>query len=271
MPDLAPSVLPPRALGGASTPRVAPASIMSPTVRLARAADDTGVAVLDRPRLSRRLATPRASVALVVAPAGYGKTSALRAWARQDARRFAWVAPAAGDDDPARLLASIVRAVDEVAALPPAVVRAATARDAADAGDPVRRLADALRVHAAPLVVVLDDAERFRRPEALDVARRLIAALGAPSMLVLASRAEPSLPVGRLRANGALLELRTQELALTPGETSVVLRRAGVALEPAEAAALHVRTEGWPAIVALAALVLRDADDRRAALERFAG
>src|SRR5215213_5696299 len=63
-----------------------------------------------RPRLVRRLSEAReAPFALLVAPAGYGKTTLLSEWAAGDGRRFAWIDFGAGDGDPARLLAAAKR------------------------------------------------------------------------------------------------------------------------------------------------------------------
>ena len=67
-----------------------------------------------RQRLVERLAGRDAPLALVVGPAGYGKTTALAEWAEQDERPFAWITLDPGDDDPGRLLASIAFALDEI-------------------------------------------------------------------------------------------------------------------------------------------------------------
>jgi LuxR family transcriptional regulator, maltose regulon positive regulatory protein len=219
----------------------------------------------------RRLATACVPMALVVAPAGYGKTTTLRAWERRDPRPFAWVPAVDGNDDPARLLAAIVRALEAIEPLPPEVVRAAAARDPAFLEDAVSAVATALSEGRRPVVLVLDDAHRIGRPASLEVVTRLADALGPGSITAVASRSEPALPVGRLRAAGALLELRTDDLALDEGEAARLLRGAGLALAPEHVALLARRTEGWPAVLRLAGLVVRESGDRAAAAEAFAG
>ncbi len=76
-------------------------------------------------------------------------------------------------------------------------------------------------------------------------------------MLVLAGRAEPALPLARLRADGNLLELGTDELALSRRESLLLVRAAGVELGDDEAADLAARSEGWAAGLHLATLALR--------------
>jgi LuxR family maltose regulon positive regulatory protein len=178
-----------------------------------------------------RLVTPlcehgEANVVALVAPAGYGKTTVLREWASRDSRPFAWVTLDARDDEPMRLTSRVTRAVE-----------------LARASDP-----------GGPFVLVLDDVHAVRRPAALDVLNAVATDLPPEAMLAIASRTEPPLPLARLRAERALIELRAGELALQPGEIAAVARRAGVAAGADDLASLVHLTEGWPAGVALALL-----------------
>jgi LuxR family maltose regulon positive regulatory protein len=77
-------------------------------------------------------------------------------------------------------------------------------------------------------------------------------------MLALSSRSEPPLPLARLRAHGLLREVGTSELAMTSAEAAALLARAGVNPDFDVVQALVSRTEGWPAMLSLAALLLRD-------------
>jgi LuxR family transcriptional regulator, maltose regulon positive regulatory protein len=117
-----------------------------------------------------------------------------------------------------------------------------------------------------PTVMVVDGA---------DVAPGTLAALvdrmPPGSQLALASRTEPPLPVGRLRAHRRLLEIRSGDLAMTRSEAVGLLRLAGLDLDSAQATALVERTEGWPACLYLAALALRDEPDAATALAAFGG
>jgi LuxR family maltose regulon positive regulatory protein len=206
-----------------------------------------------RERLLRRLRhTAHVPVALVVAPAGYGKTTLLAHWLQADRRPAAWHTVTAADDGD-RLVASIARAVDEPADLTLAA------------------LAYALERRDEPFVLVLDDVHRLRSRAALAVVAAIIDAVPAGSQVVLAGRAEPALPIGRLRAHGRLLDLRTQDLVMTRREAARLLGQAGLELQQREVGTLLDRTEGWPACLYLAALSLRERTDVARGVARFAG
>jgi len=93
----------------------------------------------------------------------------------------------------------------------------------------------------------------------------------AGSRLVLAGRDKPPLRSARLRAEGRLLEIRADDLALTRQEAAALLRAAGLALNEDEVAELHRRTEGWPAGLYLAALHLKEGGPVETAAVSFGG
>jgi LuxR family maltose regulon positive regulatory protein len=219
-----------------------------------------------RARLARRLAgAAEVPLALVVAPAGYGKTTALSEWAEQDPRPFAWLALEREDDDPARLVAAVALALDEIEPAGRDVLGALRA----GAGDAPAALGAAVAGRRRPFVLVLDDAHVLRSDGAREVLAALVASVPSGSQLVLASRTEPPLPVGRLRAHRRVLEIGPRELQMTRGEAGELL--GGLGLRPADVELLVRRTEGWPAGLFLAALSLGDEPDRDRALARFAG
>jgi len=89
---------------------------------------------------------------------------------------------------------------------------------------------------------------------------------------VLATREDPPLPLGRLRARGQLAELRAGELRFSDEETSAFLNNAlGLGLSVEDIERLQMRTEGWPAALYLAALTLRGRSDPSSVIEAFAG
>ena len=196
-----------------------------------------------RPRLTRVLRDPAAPpLVLLVAPAGYGKTTLLREWSTCDERPFAWVTLDQHSNDPRRLLADVARAVDGAVG---------------DDG-------------TVPFVLVLDDVQALHRPAAIDTLRAVANDLPACATRVLSGRSEPALPLARLRAQHLVCELGPVELAMTRAEASAVLNRAGHELDRDALEMLLERTEGWPVALTLAALSLGD----RAAAgspERFDG
>ncbi len=208
-----------------------------------------------RDRLVRRLAqTAHVPLTLLVAPAGYGKTTLLEHWLEHDPRHIAWLSIDEADDDADRLVASVSVALDNLVP-----------------SDSLVELANTVEQCDEPFVLVLDDLHRVRSREAHRVIMAIADAVPAGSQVVAAGRQEPDLPIGRLRAQGRLVDLRARDLVLTPREASAVLSLAGLELAPEDVLLLHERTEGWPAGLYLAALSLRGRRDTQRAVARFGG
>jgi len=189
-----------------------------------------------RPAITGRLcAGGPATLALIVAPPGYGKSCLLADWAEQDERPFVWLSVATGR--PAR--------------------GATGGTDALDDG--------------APRVVVLDDADRLAPAVLRGVVDALWTRLPEDSVLALATRSHPDLALGRLRAHRALIEIGASDLAMSAADAQRLLRGAGFDLERDAVAALVGRTEGWPAALYLAALSLRDHPDAPEGVGGFGG
>ena len=230
--------------------------------------------IVDRARLRAALdAGAGTRLTLVAAPAGSGKTTAVVDWTFASRRRaLASVTLDAGDNDPVRLSACTGRRREPRA-------RRARPRRAAAAR---RRRVDRLRRRRPRRTASRRFAERARdrarRPAHAErrgmprVDRRAIERLPPHARLVVLSRADPALKIARLRARGALLELRADDLAFTEDEAfELVVRRGGLGLDAREVAVLHRRTEGWPAALFLATLWLRSVDDPRRAVRDFGG
>ncbi|HST41427.1 MAG TPA: LuxR C-terminal-related transcriptional regulator [Conexibacter sp.] len=214
-----------------------------------------------RPRLVHALLDDTQALAALVAPAGYGKSTLLAQWRDHDPRPFAWVGVTPALDDPRRLLEAVAGALCELWPLPAEAA-------APEAGpDAVLRALGAQR----PVVLVLDDLHLLRSRAAGAVVARL--ALGMPpgSTLAVGSRREPALPLGRLRAQDDVVELRAGALALTRGEASQLLLHAGLRLSADQAARLVALADGWPAALHLAIRALREQPDAAAAAADFAG
>ncbi|TMM02067.1 MAG: hypothetical protein E6G05_09385, partial [Actinobacteria bacterium] len=204
-------------------------------------------AILRRPALSQRLAEARESaLALIVAPPGYGKSTLLAEWAERDERPFAWLALGQADR---RTASATLRPA------PPA------------AAERLPQLVRKLRARHSSFVAVLDDAH-LASGALRDIGQAALEELPEGSTLALASRTEPPLPVGRLRAHRLLTEIRMQQLAMSASEAAALLRQAGVELTSEELHVLVSRAEGWPAALYLAALAAREEPE---ALAGFGG
>jgi LuxR family transcriptional regulator, maltose regulon positive regulatory protein len=166
------------------------------------------------------------------------------------------------DNDPAVLLTYVAVALDRVEPIDPRIVRGLAGPGASIVGA-VPRLAAAMAAMTGPVALVLDHLEVLENQECLDVMAELAAQLPAGSRLLLASRARPPLPVAVLRAQGRVMELGVEDLAMDDREAGALLQGAGVGLDDAEVEELVVRTEGWPVGLYLAALAHKAGSPRR--------
>jgi LuxR family transcriptional regulator, maltose regulon positive regulatory protein len=207
----------------------------------------------------------------VIAPAGYGKTSLLWEWLSDDRRDGAWLVLEEHHNDPVHLLQEIAGALEDIEQLPVALFDSLHVADPDIPGVVLPCVLSALALRGRPTAIVLDDAHVLTAPAALRIVGSLAERLPADSQLALASRTVPPLHLGRMRARGALLELRAEDLAMTHVEAGGLLEMAGLNLTAAELDLLMERTEGWPAGLYLAALSLRDEPDVSGALARFTG
>jgi LuxR family transcriptional regulator, maltose regulon positive regulatory protein len=208
---------------------------------------------------------------LLSAPAGFGKTTVLSEWLaslteRQVAASTGWLSLDDGDNDLPRLLSHLVAALTRAGIdVGPAVQDspgAGTATLTALLNDVVRAGEQAPERH---WVLVLDDYHVVGTPAVHEAVGFLLDHLPSRLHLVLATRADPPLPLARLRSRGQLLELRAADLRFTPAEASEFLGEVmGLELTTYDVDALEQRTEGWIAGLQLAALSLRDVDGRDA-------
>jgi LuxR family transcriptional regulator, maltose regulon positive regulatory protein len=217
--------------------------------------------------MSSLRAEPEASVATVVAPAGYGKTTVLSEWDEFDDRPFAWLTLDDRDNDPGLLTASVANALRDVTTVQDDVFEALSVpRPSVPAV--VSRL---MRPGATDYVLVLDDVQCLDTPEALDAVTRIAQQVPAGCQVALGSRSTPPIPVARMRANRNLVELATDDLAMTRAEAGQLLQGVGLTFSDADVVKLVNRTEGWPAALYLAALTLAGSDDLEPAVDRFTG
>jgi LuxR family transcriptional regulator, maltose regulon positive regulatory protein len=236
-----------------------------------RSTSRRGSVLVSRPRLLGQLEQSSASVVSVCAPSGYGKSVLIEQWAERDPRPFATVILGAEHNDAALLIASIITALDPIEQVPVEVGRALANPEPSMEKVVLPRLRRALEERTQPFVLVLDDFERIESAHALDAISALMGTFPRGSKLVLATRTEPKLPVGRLRANRELTELGAQDLMMRRGECDQLLLAIGLELSAQQLETVVARTEGWPAALYLAGMALMDAPNLARAIARFAG
>ncbi|MDP9375352.1 MAG: helix-turn-helix transcriptional regulator, partial [Chloroflexota bacterium] len=223
-----------------------------------------------RERLAEGLAGP---LTLVCAPAGYGKTTLLADHVARDGRPVAWLSLDAADNDPARfwgyVLAALEAARPGVGAVAQALLRSPQPPPPTTI---LTTLINALAAAPEPVVLTLDDYHVIASRAIHDALAFLLDHAPPQLHVALTSRADPPLPLARLRARGQLAKIRATDLRFTPDEAAAFLNGAmDLALSPAEVAALAGRTEGWIAGLQLAALAVRGRADAPAFIAAFAG
>ena len=216
-------------------------------------------------------ATALPRLVLISAPAGFGKTTLLSQWlasretadpdqARtQQARRIAWLSLDGADADLRQFLTDLIAALQTSS---PEVGTDALALMDNDRGFPTEAvlvsLVNDLDALAGPTVIALDDYHVVDAPAVHEAVTFLLDQLPPQVTLAITTRADPPLPLSRLRARGELVELRAADLRFTVDEADAFLNQVmGLGLEPALVGALEARTEGWAAGLQLAALSAR--------------
>jgi LuxR family transcriptional regulator, maltose regulon positive regulatory protein len=232
----------------------------------------TRTELVSRPRLTEGLKRAEdAALVLVSAPAGFGKTTLVAAALDEDTG-VAWVSLDARDGDGTRFWTYTLHALE--AASPGCASVALTLLEAGNAGldEVVASLLNELSVRPDPLTLVWDDYHLADTSQIRDTVALLLEHRPPQLQLVISTRADPALPLSRLRARGQLVEFRAADLRFTAEETSLYLNRVhGLGLATGDVEALDSRTEGWAAALQLAALSLRGREDATAFIASFAG
>ncbi len=216
----------------------------------------------------------RSKLTLLSAPAGWGKTTLLAQWASGSGedQRFGWLWLDRSDNDPVWFWMYVVAALQKVS---PGVGTRAVELLATGA-DPVQvvlpTLLNDLDTITSPVVLILDDYHLVVNRAVHEQLAFVIGQMPANLHLVLATRSDPMLPLARLRANGDLVEMRSDDLRFGVIEAGQLLNDVlGVDLAEADIELLHRRTEGWAAGLYLAALSLAGRRDAAAFVRTFAG
>lgn len=253
----------PRVVGVADATNIhvpAPLDTSRPTI----VSRDALVDLLDRATEKR--------VTVITAPPGSGKSMLLSSWLERssDPKRFASVAVRRGEADPQRFWLSVIRAI-RLAVDPEGAAEALTPTPEFDGGATLDRALDELGASGEPSIVVIDDLQELRSPEALGQLQEFIDRLPPTARLVLAARSDPDLRLHQLRLEGQLSEIRGVDLKMTVGEAKAMLDASGIVLSDELAGRLHERTEGWAAGLRLAAISLEGRPDPEAFVSAFSG
>ena len=229
--------------------------------------------LIDRPHIRSALdANPGATLTILDAPAGYGKTTADQDLVR-GAGRGAYVGHARWRRQRPESPVAVHR--DSRRSRVPRPCTPGVAASGGDGG-PIELVVDELMTvlsrRKKPLILVLDDLHTVTDRDALASIDYALAQVPAHVRVMLSTRVDPPLSLARMRASQQLTELRASDLAFTVEEARALLvDRSGLDLSGAQIEALVDRTQGWPAALVLAAIWLRSVEDPSSAVSRFSG
>src|SRR5215212_7418016 len=233
---------------------------------------------LVRPRLLGLLeGTSDCKLTLISAPAGYGKTTLLTQWrdTEQAGLPLAWVSLDEQDNDPVRLWRHVVEALHQVT--PSGDFAADIIGKMSVAGQwlaeiTLPMLITELAGLPQQVILVLDDYQFITEGDCHESVAFFVDHLPENIHLILSSRSDPQLPLGRLRARGEMTEIRTEQLAFSEEEAATLLNeKMGLDIDPDDLLLLMNRTEGWPAGIYLASLSLQQSEDKHAFIASFGG
>jgi LuxR family transcriptional regulator, maltose regulon positive regulatory protein len=255
-----------------STHQVGQSPLLTTKLRQPRARGN----LVARPRLTERLrAGLSRALILISAPAGFGKTTLLDEWLAGEAQGIptAWLSLDEDDNDPVRFLTYVITALNGaresvgVAALtmlrsphppPMKVIQTSLLNDLSDLPE--------------DLVLVLDDYHAITEPAVHDAVTFVLTNLPLQVHLVIATRAEPPLPLSRIRARDQLVEIRGADLLFTLEEAETFLNRAmDLDLGAGDIRSIQWSTEGWIAGLQLFAISLQGRRDVANLVERVTG
>jgi len=230
--------------------------------------------LVSRSRLIERLnAGLDRKLTLISAPAGFGKTTLLSEWVGGCGRPVAWVSLDESDNDPARFLAYFVAAVQTIETnIGQGMLSAFQAPQRPPIESLLTGLINEIATLPDPFALVLDDYHLIIAQPIHDALTFLLDHLPPQMHLVIAGRADPPLPIARLRGRGQATELRLTDLRFTLDEAAAFLNQVmGLDLSADDVAALASRTEGWIAGLQMAAASMQGREDIASFIQAFTG
>ena len=205
--------------------------------------------IIDRPRLTKMLDECEARVILLLAPAGYGKTTLARQWVKTLSGAI-WVSATPAHRDVVTLSEDLAAGIDALGGNASKFIReylSAQSNPQRSARGVARALADQINKQRVQWIVI-DDYHELVESSAAEQIIEHLQRLARPRFLI-ASRLRPLWARSRQIVYGELAEIGRNELAMTQSESTQVLGRRSEAQE------LVRQAEGWPAVLALAAAV----------------
>lgn len=214
-----------------------------------------------------------ASVILVSAPAGSGKTTIVSEWLSEQTRSHCWYSLDEWDNELTQFFAYLIAGVNSIDGHPSAQLdQMLDAFQSIGLEGFMKGFVHHLHTMEHPFILVLDDYQVIENKEIHQVLRTLIEHMPKLMQLVLITREDPPLPLAKMRASKRLMEIRISDLKFTEDEVKVFFfQQLNLILQDDQLQLLFKRTEGWIAGLQLAALSMQEIEDKSSFIEAFTG
>ncbi|MDO9088449.1 MAG: LuxR C-terminal-related transcriptional regulator [Anaerolineaceae bacterium] len=223
-------------------------------------------------QLNKSLSSGR-KLALISAPAGFGKTTLVSEWITTCGRQVGWLSLDEGDSEPARFLSYLVAALQTVkAGIGVGLMAALQSAESLNMEALLSALLNEITTIPDDFILILDDYHLIDSPVVDQSLAFLVEHQPSQMHMVISTREDPSLPLARLRARSQMIELRASDLRFTPAEASEFLNQVmGLTLSEEDITSLETRTEGWIAGLQLAAISMHGQKDASGFIQAFTG
>ncbi len=242
-----------------------------------------GKNLVERPRLVNKLnecLQPGCRLILLSAPAGFGKSTLVNTWIHnlqrtetEPSTQFAWLTVDEGDNDLGSfwlyVISSLQLLYDKIGQQTKSMLQVPKLPDMEQA---LAVLINDLAQVPDPIILILDDFHCIRNSEIHKSLAYFINHVPLQFHLLVATRADPPLPLALLRGRQQLLEIRTADLRFTQDETALFVKEVmQLVLRDKEIDVLNQRTEGWIAGLQMAAISMKKQADQQAFIDAFSG
>ena len=247
-----------------------PAALLKTKLHVPRIRDD----IVRRSRLCHALSeSAQRPLTLVSAPAGFGKTTLVCEWIRETGANVAWVSLDQGDNDTTRFWSYVVAGIQTVVAdAGESTLAALHSPQPAPVEAYLTPLINELTARSQHVILVLDDYHVIDAEEVHRGIEFLLDHMPQHMRLLITCRADPALPLAKLRAKSHLAEIRAADLRFQLDEANALLRNmSGIELTTAEVSAIESRTEGWAVGLHMAGLSLKGRENVAGFVREFSG
>jgi LuxR family transcriptional regulator, maltose regulon positive regulatory protein len=228
--------------------------------------------IVHRQRLFDKINARPAKLILVAAPAGFGKSTVVLDYLKQNNEVFAWLSLDESDNDLKRFFQYFLSALRIVnPSFGEKIIPALKGTTAPSAEVVITAIVNEIHRYNGSMTFVLDDYYFIEEQDIHNAVNFLLDHLPPNLRLVISTRVDPLLPLHRMRVRGELIEIRERDLRFTYTEADDFFETMNIHLSGDDLRRLSARTEGWIAGLQLAAISLHDVHDVTKFIDSFAG